>query len=108
MIRFHLDEHISMLVAKALRQHGFDVTMPSDVDLLSSDDPGHLAFATSENRVMVTHDDDYLRLHDEGAVHSGIVFCHLNKYTASQLQFMLRLFGASYTEDEMRNQVVYL
>jgi len=66
MIRFHLDEHLARLVAQALRQYGVDVTTPSDVDLLSADDAGHLAFADSEGRVMVTHDDDFLRLHAEG------------------------------------------
>jgi hypothetical protein len=48
MIRFHLDEHMASLVANALRQYGFDVTTPDDVNLLSSDDSGHLAFAFSE------------------------------------------------------------
>jgi predicted nuclease of predicted toxin-antitoxin system len=109
MIRFHLDEHFARLVAKALRQHGFDVTTPGDVDLLNSDDPGHLEFAASENRVMVTHDDDFLRLHAEGVEHAGIVFCHLHKYTASQLQFMLRLCGECFTEEEeMRGRVEFL
>ncbi|MEX2317078.1 MAG: DUF5615 family PIN-like protein [Pirellulales bacterium] len=108
MIRFHLDEHLARLVANALRQHGFDVTRPSDVDLLSADDLTHLAFAASEGRVMVTHDDDFLRLHAPGVEHAGIVFCHLNKYTPSQLQFGLRLFGECYTIEEMQGQVVYL
>jgi predicted nuclease of predicted toxin-antitoxin system len=95
-------------VAKALRQHGFDVTTPADADLLSADDPEQLAFATSADRVMVTHDDDFLRLHAEGVEHAGIVFCHLNKYTPSQLQFMLRMFGTCYTMEEMRGRVEYL
>jgi uncharacterized protein with PIN domain len=108
MIRFHLDEHLARLVARALRQHGFDVTMPGDVDLLSTDDPGHLEFAKSEGRVMVTHDDDFLRLHAAGVEHAGIVFCHLDKYTASQLQFGLRLFGECYSQEDMRGRVEFL
>jgi len=108
MIRFHLDEHVAHLVAHALRQYGFDVTTPHDVNLLSADDPGHLAFAHSEGRVVVTHDDDFLRLHSQGIDHAGIVFCHLNKYTASQLQFMLRLVGECYSAEEIRGRVEYL
>ena len=108
MIRFHLDEHLANLVANALRQYGFDVTTPNDVALLSADDHGHLVFAQSEGRVMVTHDDDFLRLHADGVEHAGIVFCHATKYTASQLQFMLRLLGECFTEEEMRGHVVYL
>ena len=107
-MRFHLDEHLANLVAKALRQYGFDVTTPGDVGLLGADDSSHLAFALSENRIMITHDDDFLRLHDQGTEHAGIAFCHLDKYTPSQLQFMLRLFGECYTEVEMRGRVEYL
>lgn len=108
MIRFHLDEHMANLVATALRQHGFDVTTPDDVDLLGSDDPGHLAFASDEGRVMVTHDDDFLRLHATGVEHAGIAFCHANRYTPSQLTSMLRLLGERFTEEEMRGHVEYL
>ncbi|HEX3599804.1 MAG TPA: DUF5615 family PIN-like protein [Lacipirellulaceae bacterium] len=108
MIRFHLDEHLASLVARDLRQYGFDATTPSEAGLLGADDSRHLAFALSEGRIMVTHDDDFLRLHNEGIEHAGIVFCHLNKYTPSQLQFMLRLFGECYTEEEMLGHVEYL
>ena len=108
MIRFHFDEHLPNLVAHSLRQHGFDVTLPDDVHLLRADDPDHLAFALSEQRVMVTHDDDYLRLHAQGVEHAGIVYCHQDKYTPSQLQYMLRLFGACFTHEEMRGRVEYV
>jgi len=108
MIRFHLDEHMANCVANALRQYGCDVTTPADVDLLNSDDPGHLAFAWSERRVMATHDDDFLRLHAQGVEHAGIAFCHANKYAPSELIFMLRLVGECYCAEEMRGRVEYL
>jgi len=44
----------------------------------------------------------------KGFDHAGIVFCHLNKYTASQLQFMLRLVGECYSAEELRGRVEYL
>ena len=108
MIRFHLDEHMANLVASALRQFGFDVTSPDDTNMLGADDSSYLAFAHSEGRVMVTHDDDFLRLHDQGIEHCGIVYCHANKYTPSQLQFALRLLGECMTEHEILGQVEYL
>src|SRR4051794_27044569 len=107
MIRFHLDEHMADLVAAALRKYGFDVTTPGDVDLLSKDDAGHLPFAFSEGRVMVTHDDDFLRLDAAGVEHAGIAFCHTNKYMPSELLSMLRLRGECFTEEEMRGRVDY-
>ena len=108
MTRFHLDEHMATLVASALRQYGFDVTTPHDVGLLSADDPDHLAFAKSEGRVFVTRDDDLLRLHEMGVAHAGIAFCHANKYTARQLQYMLRLQETCFADVEMRGRVEYL
>lgn len=108
MIRFHLDEHVGNLVANALRRYGFDVTTPDEVNLLSADDAAHLEFASSEGRVMATHDDDFLRLHAQGVEHAGIAFCHANKYTANELINMLYLLGECFTEEEMRGRVEYL
>ena len=75
-IRFHLDEHIHQGIAVGLRSRGIDVTTPVDANLLGADDAEHIAFALQDDRVIVTHDDDYLALHTEGVPSAGIVYCH--------------------------------
>ncbi len=71
-IRFHLDEHIPNAVAKALRQHGVDVTTPSEVGLRQASDLDHLEYARTTRRVLVTGDADFLRLHAAGLGHAEL------------------------------------
>jgi predicted nuclease of predicted toxin-antitoxin system len=74
-IRFHLDENIAPGVAVGLKFRGIDVTTTNDVGLAGARDDAQLSFATASARVIVTQDDDFLRLHSEGFEHAGIVFC---------------------------------
>ena len=72
--RFHLDEHLSPMIAVGLRRRGVDVTTAADAGLLGAPDDRQLAHATAEGRVMVTCDDDYLGLHAATTAHAGILF----------------------------------
>ena len=73
MIRFHLDENVDHAVAHGLRVRGINVTTALDAKLISASDEMHIAFALKEQRIVVTHDVDFLRLHETGADHPGIV-----------------------------------
>ncbi len=75
-IRFHLDESVRNAVAEGLRKRGIAVTTPGDTGLLGASDSEHLAFALRENRVIVTHDSDFLRLDHVGHEHAGVAYCH--------------------------------
>lgn len=108
MLKFHLDEHLPFAVANGLRQHGIDVTTSGDAELLNADDDAHLDFATREGRVMVTHDHDFLRLHAAGTPHSGIAYCHQDKYSVGELLSLLLLMDACYESHDMTGRVEYL
>jgi hypothetical protein len=84
-MRFHLDEHVPWAIAAGLRQHGVDVTTTRDAGLEGKDDDDHLAFAIADDRVTVTHDDDFLALHAAGSQHAGIAYCHQEKYPVGEL-----------------------
>lgn len=58
-----------LAVARRGGQHG------AEAGLLGVPDEGHLAYAWSQGRVIVTQDADFLRLHAAGARHAGIVYC---------------------------------
>ena len=107
-IRFHLDEHIPAAVAAGLRRQGVDVTTTIDALLLGHADADHLAYAHAHGRVLVTHDSDFTRLHAAGAGHSGICFCHRNKYSKGELLRCLLLVNACCSQDEMRDHLEYL
>lgn len=75
-IRFHLDEHVDPAIADGLRRRGIDVTTTEDAGLFGENDPVHIAFANSQQRVICTSDSDFLRLHDENVAHPGIAYFH--------------------------------
>jgi predicted nuclease of predicted toxin-antitoxin system len=78
-IRFHLDEHVDPAIATALRRAGIDVTTTIEAGLRTKDDAAHLEFARTEDRVIVTRDQDFLRFASDTRDHCGIVF-----YTSTQ------------------------
>lgn len=58
-IRFFFDQHIWASVAQGLRRQGIDVLTAQDAGRCGLPDPDQLAFATAEDRVMVSFDPDY-------------------------------------------------
>lgn len=73
-IRFHLDESVDPDIAAALRTHGIDVTTTIEAGLRSASDATQLEFARASQRVIVTHDNDFLRFASDDSAHTGIAF----------------------------------
>lgn len=107
-IRFHLDEHVAPALARALRRRNVDVTTSAEVGLLGVDDDTQLSFAFRENRVLITNDEDFLVLHANGVPHSGIAYCHQDKYRVGGLISAVLLLYDCMTAEEMTDQVEYL
>lgn len=106
-IRFHLDENVDHAVAHGLRLRAVDVTTTTDADLLGASDEEQLAFATGEERAIVTHDPDLLRLHASGVHHSGIVFCHRNARSVGDLVRFLCLLHDCLEAADLRDRVEF-
>jgi len=107
-LRFHLDEHVHPAIAEALRRRDIDITSTAEAGLLGTDDPAHIAYVWRETRVIVTHDDDFLRWHTRGIPHAGIAYCHPQKLSMSQIVENLVLMHAVLTQEEMIGQVQFL
>ncbi len=107
-IRFHLDEHVSPAIAEGLRRRGIDVTTTIDAHLQGADDPDHIAFGLATQRVIVTHDDDYLALHAQGTHHAGIAYCHQHSRTVGQIIRTLVLIWQLLDPQEMEDRIEYL
>ena len=109
MLRFHLDESVTLAIVPGLRQRGLYVTTPEEAQLLGASDEEHLEFAHQTHRVIVTHDADYLALHNQwGDRHFGIAYCHQRKYAVGELLRSLLLLDACYGPDEMVGRVEFL
>lgn len=106
-IRFHLDESMPNAVADGLRRRGLDVTTSSDAGLLSASDEEHLDYGRREGRVVITRDDDFLRLNAQGLDHAGIIFWTEKQRTVGQLIGALATMMVDYGEDELRGRVLF-
>ncbi|HEY3242798.1 MAG TPA: DUF5615 family PIN-like protein [Phycisphaerae bacterium] len=107
-LRFHLDENVDVAVAHALRRRGVDVTLASEVNLITASDDAHLEFARRAERVIVTHDPDFLRLHAGGRPHAGIAFCASGSRSIGQISRRLIHLNLQFTPDQMHNRVEFL
>jgi hypothetical protein len=107
-IRFYADQHFPAPVTSALRRKGVDVLTALEAGRCGFADSDQLAFATINERVMLTFDSDYLALHQNGVHHAGIAWCPQRKYkTAGLIQALLLLHGVIDRSD-MRNHVEHL
>ena len=58
--RFSVDESLGREAAKAIRDLGWNVKYVEDVDLKGRADEDVFAYAWRDNRILVTHDEDFL------------------------------------------------
>src|SRR5882672_858487 len=98
-IRFHLDEHVDPAIATALRRAGIDVTTTNEAGLRAKDDEAHLRFARDEKRVIVTRDQDFLRLASGALDHSGIVFYAANQSMREIIEGLILIYEVMLPEE---------
>ena len=80
-IQFFLDQHIPSAVAQGLRQRGVDILTAQEAGRCGLPDADQLQFATSQERVLVSFDSDFLALDAGGAKHAGVAWCPASKYS---------------------------
>ncbi|MFO0803256.1 MAG: DUF5615 family PIN-like protein [Gemmataceae bacterium] len=107
-IKYYFDEHMDPAIARGLRRVGIDCLTTKEAGHLGWDDPEQLDFATSEKRMIVTFDVDYLVLNSTGVSHAGIVWALEQKYSIGQLISKLSGLHILKTADDMLNHVEYL
>ena len=101
-IRWHLDEQVDRAIAQGLKQRGIDVTTTPEVGLLGAADEEQLTFAIAQERVIFTHDEDFLILH------SGIAYCHQNSRSIGEIVRGLILISEVLEPLDMHNHVEFI
>jgi predicted nuclease of predicted toxin-antitoxin system len=74
----YTDENVPLAVVEELRRRGVDVLRCQEAGMMGKGDAEHLRLAASQKRVILTFDQDFLRLNKEfnttGESHAGIIF----------------------------------
>jgi predicted nuclease of predicted toxin-antitoxin system len=107
LIRYYLDEHIFSDAAFSLRQHGVDVLTTAEAQNIEKTDAEQLAFATSQGRVLVTRDKDFLELHAQGVPHAGIVRWHSKRQSHGMFVRRLLALWRFHSAEEMIGRIEY-
>lgn len=107
-IRFHLDEHIDASIARGLRRYGIDVTTTVEAGLRTQSDEAQLEFIRKEERVIVTHDDDFLSLSSRTSDHPGIAYCKPGTRSIGEIIRSLILVYEVYSPAEMVGRVEFI
>ena len=110
----YLDHNFDPQIAHDLRAHGFDAVAAIEVGMERATDEGHLRFAATAGRVLISHDlKDFPRLAERwaerGEAHSGVVLTgQWSKGSYGDLLRRLLTLLDSRTAEEFANQVVWL
>lgn len=117
-LKFYTDTHIPKQVAIQLQAQNIDVVRCEDVDLAEADDKTHLEYATQAGRILITKDDDFLRLHaqwiQEGREHAGIFFASrrnvagIGIIVTTCIEFDELIRTGAGTANDISNKVVYI
>ena len=107
-IRFHLDECCDPAIANGLRRRNIDVTTSQEAGLIEAEDEQQAAYGLTENRVIFTHDADFLRLQAAGVPHAGIIYRAKDTLSLGEIIKRLVLIWEIYEPKEMVNRVEFL
>jgi len=107
-IRYHLDEHMDSAVAVGLRRRGIDVTTTVEAVLMRASDPEQLAFALSQQRVLVTRDRRILAAVGQGGSHAGIVLARTGRGTVGPTVLSLTHLHRTVSAEEMMDRIEFL
>jgi predicted nuclease of predicted toxin-antitoxin system len=111
-VRLYFDRHIMNRLAVDLRGRGFDVLTTKEAGKDTASDEEQLAFATTENRAILTFNiRDFAPLHEQwqaaGRPHAGIIVSQQlgSRQYSLLLQRMLRFLNHFIAEEMVSNFV---
>ena len=120
-LKFYLDTHVAKAVAEQLRISGLDVIRCEEVGMSDASDEDHLAYATREQRIILSQDEDFTildaRWRQGGRYHGGIMKVPAELQGEAQISFLVRELrfyddaaraGAVDYSSEIANRVIYL
>lgn len=103
-----MDEHVHPGVVEGLRRRGHSVLTVEESDRRSVADSDHLAYARDEGLVIVTADQDFLRLAMEREDHPGIIFLTSPELSVRSVLRQIGEIADTLSPEEMENHVEFV
>ncbi|WP_152054443.1 DUF5615 family PIN-like protein [Tautonia marina] len=111
-LSLYMDVHVPMVVTQTLRRRGVDLLTSQEDGTSTAEDDVLLARATALGRLLVTQDQDFLRISAEwqltGQSFTGILFAAQQGASLGLLAADLELIVSCGEPDELRDRVTYL
>ncbi|MEF8797028.1 MAG: DUF5615 family PIN-like protein, partial [Salinivenus sp.] len=79
----------------------------SEAEMLGASDEDHFSYAYEEGRVLVTYDDDFLRLAARAEKHAGVAFAPQGRSIGEMVRG-LTLIAEEMEAEDMRGHVEFL
>lgn len=103
---FYSNENFALDMVKMLRRLGCNVLTSYDAGQANQSIPDNkvLDYATRNNLVVITFNrDDFVKLHNNGIQHSGIIICKTDRDYQGQVDFLQEYLQ---NQDSLRNRLV--
>lgn len=112
MLSFYMDHHIHASITEGLRRRGIEVLTAFEDGRAATDDEALLERATVLGRILVSQDDDVLRIaarwQSSARRFSGVAFAIQQHIEIGRTIEYLELIAHLKTADEMRNHIEYI
>ena len=106
-MRFLADEHVELSIVTGLKLLGIDVISVNEAGKRGYDDEEILSLAKKNDRVIITRDSDFVKLHSKGIEHAGIVFMPKFLEIGKVIEEIEKVSMIFETE-HIRNNVVFI
>jgi predicted nuclease of predicted toxin-antitoxin system len=119
-LKFYFDTHIPKAAALQLRSRGADVLRCEDVGMSYASDEAHLLYASKDDRIVVSQDNDFaiihLRWQREGLEHAGIIKLPGYFHGEAMISIVVRELSLYHeleksgaaTREDFYNRIVYV
>jgi len=105
-LSFLADEHVKRVFVTELRANSYDVAWVEDYEAGTSDRE-HLERSQDSDRVILTNDADFTRLHSEYE-HAGVVLYNDQNMSVTEFMQGIKLIERFVPPDELRGNLVWL
>jgi uncharacterized protein with PIN domain len=112
VIRLHADENVDARIIRGLRLRGIDILSVVEARMIGKSDTEQLTFASSEGRVLLTSDQDFVELHSrwlqQGKQHAGIIYYSQYHVSIGTCIWGVKLIIDLLSSEEMKNHLEFI